>query len=85
MPLRAKGCCRVREYSRPDHRQELAMIVTKSNELIGIGELNVGELDRVSGGGLFSFVLRLGGFNSVATIYEKLGGPDVTVGVKPAY
>ena len=58
------------------------MNVTTSNET---RELNFDELNLVSGGGLFSFALRLGGNPIAATLYEKLGGPDVTVGVKPAY
>jgi hypothetical protein len=61
------------------------MIATTSNEPNEIRELNVDELDVVSGGGLFTFALALGGFGTQAAIYEKLGGPDVSVGVRPAY
>jgi hypothetical protein len=56
--------------------------ITTSNET---RELTVDELNIVSGGGLFSFALTLGGLGPLATVYEKAGGPDVTVGVKPAY
>jgi hypothetical protein len=68
----------------PDHKQELAMIVTNSNELNETRELNADELDLVSGGGLFSLALRIASFNTLATIYERSGGPDVNVGIPPA-
>jgi hypothetical protein len=61
----------------PDHQRETAMNITTSNER----ELNVDELNIVSGGGLFSLVLRISGNNLAATVYEKLGGPDVKVGL----
>jgi len=84
MPLHAKGCRQVRESSCPDHKLELGMNVTTSNETC---ELNLDELNLVSGGGLFSFALTLGGFGPLATVYQRAGGRDVNVslGVKPAY
>jgi hypothetical protein len=57
---------------------ELAMKITNSNET---RELSVDELNIVSGGGLFSLVLRVASFNTLATVYERLGGPDVPVGL----
>jgi hypothetical protein len=59
------------------------MIATTSNEPNEIRELNVEELDVVSGGiGLFSTLLRVASFDSLATLYENLGGPDVNVGIR---
>ena len=43
----------------------------------------VDELNIVSGGGLFSLVLRISGNNLAATLYERLGGPDVNIVPKP--
>lgn len=44
-------------------------------------ELSVDELNIVSGGGLFSLVLRVASFNTLATVYERSGAPDVPVGL----
>jgi hypothetical protein len=57
------------------------MKITTSDET---RELNADELNIVSGGGLFSLLLRISGNNLSATVYEKLGGPDVNVGIPPA-
>jgi len=56
------------------------MKITNANET---RELSVDELNIVSGGGLFSLLLRISGNNLSATLYERLGGPDVNVGPKP--
>ena len=54
------------------------MKIDTSNEA---RELSVDELNIVSGGGLFSLLLRVSGNNLAATVYERLGGPDVPVGL----
>jgi hypothetical protein len=61
------------------------MISINSVELKEVREATLDELDEVSSGGLFTFGLSLGGFSTLATLYEKLGGADVSLGVKPAY
>jgi len=54
------------------------MNITTSNET---RELNVEELNIVTGGGWFSLVLRITGNNLAATVYERSGAPDVPVGL----
>jgi len=53
------------------------MNITTSNER----ELNVDELNIVSGGGLFSLLLRISGNNLAATVYERSGAPDIKIGL----
>jgi hypothetical protein len=73
-----QGCSPGAGMIPPDHKQELAMKIDFSNES---RELSVDELNIVSGGGLFSLVLRITGNNLAATVYERSGAPDVPVGL----
>ena len=66
-----------------NHKLESALITTTSNGTNEILELNADELDIVTGGGLFSFALSVVGLGAAASVYEKAGGPDVNVGVRP--
>jgi len=75
-----QGCSPGAGMIPSNHKQELAMKIDISNES---RELSVDELNIVSGGGLFSLVLRISGNNLAATLYERLGGPDVNIVPKP--
>ena len=60
-------------------------MISTWNERSEMRQLNVDELDVASGGGLFTWALTVAGFGTQATIYERLGGPDIGVGVCPAH